>query len=209
MGSEKHAHSFCRHTGNARYGDFLGHAFKMHTDNRKAALDRIASEVYPELRRLAQHYLFAERPSHTLQPTALVHEVYLRMVGQHSPDWVNRAQFLGLAASMMRRILVNYARDRRAAKRDATLMVDVTAAIENQAEVDVLDLSQALERLGALDTEQERVVELRFFGGLSIEETAGVLGISASTVKRHWSTARLFLLHELRTRGSHDASAVE
>src|SRR2546421_12290339 len=108
----------------------------MHPDNPKAALDHIASEVYPELRRLAQHYLVAERPSHTLQPTALVHEVYLRMVGQRSPDWVNRAQFLGLAAGMMRRILVNYARDRRAAKRDATLMVDVTAAIEKQAEVD-------------------------------------------------------------------------
>jgi RNA polymerase sigma-70 factor (ECF subfamily) len=173
-------------------------------DYSKEALDRMAPEVHSELRRLARHYLTGERNGHTLQPTALVHEAYLRLTSQRSVDWCNRAQFVALAASMMRRILVNHARKRNAAKRDsdaAPLLVDTSARFGVMSSVDMVDLSRALDRLGELDEQQEKIVELRFFGGLSIEETAEALGVGASTVKRDWATARLFLMRELSSQG--------
>jgi RNA polymerase sigma-70 factor (ECF subfamily) len=168
----------------------------------------MAPEVYSELRRLAHHYLASERNSHTLQPTALLHEAYMRLVSQRSVDWCNRTQFVGLAANMMRRILVNHARDRNAAKRnsdDATLLLESRVQFSSAVTPDIVDLNRALDRLGALDSQQERIVELRFFGGLSIEETAGVLGIGSATVKRDWATARLFLMRELSSQGARDS----
>jgi len=156
--------------------------------------------VYDELRRLARFYLSRERGGHTLQPTALVHEAYLRLVGQHSVDFSNRAQFLGLAASMMRRILINYARARAVAKRnheEEGLRVDSGGELSEQPTVDLLDLHRALERLGEMDARQERIVELRFFGGLSIEETAEVMDLAPVTIKRDWATARLWLMRQM------------
>ncbi len=156
--------------------------------------------VYEELRRLARHFLADERAGHTLQPTALVHEAYIRLVNQQAADWRNRAQFLGLAASMMRRILINHAQARNAAKRNGKAeLVTFTDALGvfTQPQIDVLSLNLSLEELTRLDPQQGRVVELRYFGGLSIEETAEVLGISPSTVKREWGTARLWLLQQM------------
>ena len=170
------------------------------SDHNKMALDKMAPQVYAELRRLAHQYLTKERNAHTLQPTALVHEAYMRLVKQREVDWCNRTQFVGLTANMMRRILINHARDRKAAKRDrdaTPLLVDSTVRFGAVATVDMVDLNRALDRLGAMDAQQERIVELRFFGGLSIEETAEVLGLGTTTVKRDWTTARLWLMREL------------
>jgi RNA polymerase sigma factor (TIGR02999 family) len=169
----------------------------------KAALDEMMPLVYDELRRIARHYLERERADHTLQPTALVHEAYLRLVGQHSVDWQNRAQFLGVAAQMMRRILVNHAEAHKAAKREGyanrvTLAPGVDAEAISQSEIDIVDLDTALNRLAELDVKQAKVVELRFFGGLTIEETAEVVGVSPATIKREWTIARMWLLRELQ-----------
>jgi RNA polymerase sigma-70 factor (ECF subfamily) len=156
--------------------------------------------LYEELRRLARHFLASERPDHTLQPTALVHEAYIRLVKQNAVDWSNRAHFLGVAASMMRRILINYAKARKTAKREGyseALTLDDSLGVFQDPQVDLIDLDQSLEQLSALDPQQGKVVELRYFGGLSVEETAEVLGISVATVKREWSTARLWLLHQM------------
>ncbi len=156
--------------------------------------------VYEELRRLARHFLAAERSDHTLQPTALVHEAYLRLIDQHSVDWRNRAHFLAIAATMMRRILINHAEAHRAAKREGgaqVLSLEDAFGIFTDPRVDLLDLNAALDRLSGLDPQQGRVVELRYFGGLSIEETAEALEISPATVKREWSTARLWLMHQM------------
>jgi RNA polymerase sigma-70 factor, ECF subfamily len=164
------------------------------------ALEQMTPLVYQELRRLARYYLRRERPGHTLQPTALVHEVYFRLIDQRRVDWRNRAQFLGLAASMMRRILVNHARDRAAAKRGGGAeKVSLRFADEpaERAGVDVLALSRALDRLAANDERKGRVVELKFFGGLTTEEIGHVLDISAATVEREWSFARAWLYQEL------------
>jgi RNA polymerase sigma-70 factor (ECF subfamily) len=164
------------------------------------ALEQMTPLVYQELRRLARYYLRRERPGHTLQPTALVHEVYFRLIDQRRVDWRNRAQFLGLAASMMRRILVNHARDRAAAKRGggaekvSLRFADEPAA---RAGVDVLALSRALDRLAANDERKGRVVELKFFGGLTTEEIGHVLDVSPATVEREWSFARAWLYQEL------------
>jgi RNA polymerase sigma-70 factor, ECF subfamily len=166
----------------------------------KSALDRMTPVLYDELRKLARHFLAAERPDHTLQPTALVHEAYIRLVDQRAADWRNRAQFLGLAASMMRRILINHAEAHHAAKRSGNVeRVTLTDALGvfTRPEIDVLGLNLALDELARLDPQQGRVVELRYFGGLSIEETAEVLGISPATVKREWGTARLWLLQQM------------
>jgi len=166
----------------------------------KAALDEMTPVMYDELRRLARHFLSAERPDHTLQPTALVHEAYLRLVGQRSVDWRNRAHFLGIAATMMRRILLKHAEARNAAKRQgyaAALSLEDALGVFTNPQVDLLALNESLEELSKLDPQQGRVVELRYFGGLSIEETAEVLGISPATVKRDWSTARLWLLQQM------------
>ena len=166
----------------------------------KAALDALMPLVYDELRRLAHHYLQRERPDHTLQSTALVHEAYARLVGQNLPEWQNRAHFFGVAAQLMRQILVDYARSHRAGKRGGSackLPLDDAESHTSIADVDVVALDDALQTLARLDPQQSRVVELRFFAGLSIEDTSEVLGVSPSTVKRDWNTARVWLYREL------------
>lgn len=173
----------------------------------REAMDRLMPIVYDELRRLAAGYLKGERPGHTLQPTALVHEAYLRLVRQDRVEWQNRAHFFGIAARMMRRVLVDHARRRQAEKRDAggfRLTLQLGEAFEAARDPELLELDQALGRLERLDADQARVVELRFFGGLTVEETAVVLGISTATVKREWRTAKAFLRDEM---ASGDAGA--
>ena len=166
----------------------------------RGALERLMPLVYGELRQLAASHLRSERGDHTLQPTALVHEAYLRLVGQRSVSWANRAHFFGIAAQMMRRVLVDHARRRLAAKRSpGTLRIDLgeeTAAAPDRMP-ELLALDRALTELERLDPRQARVVELRFFAGLSVEETAEVAGVSSATVKREWRTARAFLRHEI------------
>ena len=169
----------------------------------KQALDEMTPQLYEELRGLARYFLSAERQSHTLQPTALVHEAYLRLIDQRAVDWRNRAHFLGMAATMMRRILINYAEARRAAKREAqaqAISLDEALGIAAGSPIDVLDLDRSLARLSEVDPQQGRVVELRCFGGLTVEETAEVMGVSPATVKREWSTARLWLLQQMSGR---------
>ena len=155
--------------------------------------------VERELHRLAHAYMRREDPNHTLQTTALVNELYLRLAGIDALQWRDRAHFLAMAATLMRRVLVDYARQRARDKRGAGL--SVTTLDENviapQRAVDVVALDEALERLAAVDPQQSRVVELRFFVGLSVEETAEAIGISPATVKRDWATAKLWLYHQL------------
>jgi len=165
------------------------------------AREALIPVVYDELRRLARRHLRHERADHTLQSAALVNEAYLRLARQEPPQWQNRAHFFGVAAQMMRHILVDHARNRLAAKRGGgaprfTLEVDV--ALEQRADVDLIALDAALEKLAALDSQQSRLIELRFFGGLSIEETAVVMGVSPATVKREWMTARAWLRREMK-----------
>jgi len=171
-------------------------------------LDALFPVVYDELRRLAGRFLKRERAGHTLQPTALVHEAYMRLSEQRRIGWEDRARFFGAAAQTMRRILVNHARDRRAAKRGGgaapiTLDVDSDAAlglVSESPDEDLLAVDEALTALAALDPRATRVVELRYFAGLSIEETAEVLGISPATVKREWASARAWLRREVARR---------
>lgn len=156
--------------------------------------------VYAELHRLAASYLVRERSDHTLQPTALVNEAYLRLINQNSVQWENRAQFFGIAAQMMRRVLVNHARDRHADKRGGhALRVSLDDAISffEERDVNLVALDDALNSLSELDPQQSKIVELRFFGGLTVEEVAAQLDISPATVKRDWSTAKLWLLREV------------
>jgi RNA polymerase sigma factor (TIGR02999 family) len=164
------------------------------------ALDALTPLVYDELRRMARRYLQRERMGHTLQSTALVNEAFLKLIDQQV-SWQNRAHFFGMAAQFMRRILVDHARGRHAAKRGGEaackLTLDEGIAIASQRDVDVIALDGALERLASLDPQQARIVELRFFAGLSIEETAEVLDISPATVKRDWAMARAWLFREL------------
>jgi RNA polymerase sigma factor (TIGR02999 family) len=169
----------------------------------QAALNELLPQVYGELRRLANYYLRQERPGHTLQATALVHEAYLRLVDAKEIDWQNRAHFFGIAAVRMRHILVEYARSRQAAKRGGgEYRLSVSEADERAEEPDVnlLALDDALQRLEALDPQKARIVELRYFGGLTIEQTAEVLNISPATVKRDWSMARAWLRTEIRDK---------
>ena len=167
----------------------------------RAALDEMLPSIYAELKRLARVYLGRERADHTLQPTALVHEAYLKLVDQREVDWRNRAHFLGVAAGAMRRVLLHHAERRNAGKRDGLLdritLDEAIATLERSAAVDFLDLNAALDRLQRLDARQARLVELRVFGGLTIDEAAEVLGISPATVKRDWNVARLWLRREL------------
>lgn len=158
------------------------------------ALDQLLPLVYDELRRLARSYLRRERSQHTLQSTALVHEAYLRLVDQNV-DWQSRAHFFGIAAQMMRRILVDHARARHAAKRGDGLKVtlDEGMALAEAQSLDVLALDRALNELAKVDEQQGKVVELRYFAGLSIEETAEAMSISAATVKREWTMAKAWL----------------
>jgi RNA polymerase sigma factor (TIGR02999 family) len=156
--------------------------------------------VYDELRRIARRYLQGERVGHTLQSTALVNEAYMRMVAQDLPEWQNRAHFFAVAAQLMRQILVDHARSHRASKRGGNFhKVTLTEAeqLPVATDVNILALDDALKNLAEMDPQQCRVVELKFFAGLSIEDTAEVLGISASTVKRAWVTARAWLYREL------------
>lgn len=164
--------------------------------------------VYNELRRVAHNQLRKERPEHTLQTTALVHEAYLSLIKQQQPtEFVNRAHFFAICANLMRQILVQYARRRKAAKRDAgyKLTFDSDIALPQSRSVDLVALDDALNELAKLDPQQSRIVELRFFAGLSIEDTAEVLGISPATVKRHWTTARVWLHDEISRAESHEA----
>jgi RNA polymerase sigma factor (TIGR02999 family) len=167
----------------------------------EAALNQLMPLVYGELRRLAQAYLRRERSNHTLQSTALVNEAFLRMVSQQDVQWKNRAHFYGIAAQMIRRILVDYARSQHAEKRGAgavKLELDEAMAVAQPGqEVDLLGLNDALDKLAQLDERQSRVVELRFFAGLSIEETAEVLHLSPASIKREWQTARAWLFREM------------
>ncbi len=166
----------------------------------RTALDSLLPLVYSELRRIANHFLQDERPDHTLQSTALVHEAYLRLAQQDLPQWQNRAHFFAVAAQLMRQILVDYARSHRASKRGGhvyKLALDEAEEQPQALEVDIVALDDALKSLAEMDSQQSRVVELKFFGGLSIDDTAEVLGISASTVKRDWITARAWLFREL------------
>ena len=166
----------------------------------KAALDELMPVVYQELRRLAQNYLSDERRGHTLQTTALVHEAYLRLVDQRSVNWQNRAQFFGVAAQMMRRILINHAVDRQAQKRQGyatKVSLDDAVSFFEQREVDLMALDEALNGLAELVAQQARIVELRFFAGLTIEEVAEVMDLSPATIKREWESAKLWLRRQL------------
>lgn len=165
------------------------------------AREALIPVVYDELRRLARRHLWRERPDHTLQSAALVNEAYLRLVRQEAPQWQNRAHFFGVAAQLMRHILVDHARNRRAAKRGAgapLLALDPGIAPAQKPEVDLVALDDALSKLAALDAQQARLIELRFFGGLSIEETSVLLGVSPATIKREWATARAWLRREMK-----------
>jgi RNA polymerase sigma-70 factor (ECF subfamily) len=165
------------------------------------ALEKLLPSLYDELHRQAIGALSRERAGHTLQPTALVNEVYLRLVDQNKMKWQNRAQFFGIAAQMMRRILVSHARARRAAKRgggETCITLEEGLAQAPQRDVNLLAVDEALTRLEAIDPEKSRMVELRFFSGLSVEETAAVMGVSPRTIDRQWQTAKAWLFRELR-----------
>jgi RNA polymerase sigma-70 factor (ECF subfamily) len=165
------------------------------------ALPKLIPLIYNELRRLAAHFLRDEREGHTLQPTALVHEAYLRLAGQNRAEWQNRAQFMAVAAQVMRRILVDYARQHVAAKRGggappADFQISNIAVGVEQSE-ETLAIDEALARLAVLDPQQARVVEMRYFGGLTVEETAEALSIAPRTVKREWALAKAWLRTEI------------
>jgi RNA polymerase sigma factor (TIGR02999 family) len=167
--------------------------------NQKALAELIPA-VYDELRRLAAYYLRRERSDHTLQATALVHEAYLRLVDQRHVDWKNRSHFLGVAAHLMRRVLLMHAREHRAAKRGGSaqkISLDEAAIFSPAQADDLLILDELLNRLAILDAQQERIVEMRFFAGLSVEETADLMGISTATVKRDWAMAKAWLAREM------------
>ena len=171
----------------------------------KQGLDQMLPVVYEELHRLATQYLSREATGHTLQPTALVNEAYLRLVDQQRVDWRNRAQFLGVAAQMMRRILVNHARDRAALKRGGNaeqVSLSLLESPSGRPDVDLIALEGALERLAAIDERKCRVVELRFFGGLTTDEIGEVLQISGATVEREWAFARVWLFDAIEGKGA-------
>lgn len=172
-------------------------------DGDREALDTLMPIVYAELRRMAHGYLQRERSDHTLQSTALVHEAYVRLVGQKLPQWQNRAHFFGVAARLMRQILVEYARGHQAAKRGGNackITLEEGSIAPQKSDLDVVVLDDALQDLAKLDQQQSRIVELRFFAGLSIDDTSEVLGISPATVSREWMTARIWLHREISRR---------
>jgi len=165
------------------------------------ALEKLLPIIYDELHRQAVRAFSRERAGHTLQPTALVNEVYLRMADQHEMKWQNRAQFFGIAAQMMRRILVSHARARHAVKRgggETRITFEEGVAVAPERDVNLLAIDEALTRLETVDPEKSRMVELRFFSGLSIEETAEVMGVSPRTIDRQWQTAKAWLYREIR-----------
>ena len=166
----------------------------------KAALDKLMPLIHQELRRLAHHYMSRERTGHTMQTTALVNEAYLRLVNREGVNWQNRAHFFAIASQLMRHILVDHARSHAYAKRGGgaqTISLDEAMVVSQERAADVVALDDVLKELAHIDPQQSRIVELRFFGGLTIEETAVVLGLSPATIKREWSTARAWLYHEL------------
>jgi RNA polymerase sigma factor (TIGR02999 family) len=173
----------------------------------REALEKLVPLVYKELREIAHYHLQRERPGHTLQSAALVHEAYLRLADQKPFEADNRAHFLAVASRLMRQILVDYARSHAAAKRGADLRVELDAAmiLPQERNAEVIALDEALKTLSQIDEQQSQIVEMRFFGGLSIEEIGEVLGISRSTVKREWNVAKAWLVREMR-RDSHGES---
>lgn len=194
------------------------------SDGDRSAIDQVIPLVYDELRRMAQRQLRHERDGHTLQSTGLVHEAFMKLAEQDGPArWESRAHFLGWTATLMRHILVDHARARQAAKRGGGVAIESLDALMDDTHgqaavaaqvgaggsepIDVIAMDQALQRLEALDPQQGRVVELRFFGGLSVAETCEALGISPATVKREWATARAWLLRELGLAGAPPAAA--
>ena len=169
----------------------------------RAALDALVPLVEQELRRLAHRYMGRERVDHTLQTTALVNEAYVRLVNRKNVKWQNRAHFFGIAAQLMRTILVDHARSRTSAKRGGAagrLQLDEALVVSEQKATEVIALDDALNQLALMDAQQSRIVELRFFGGLTVEETAEVLHLSPATIKREWSTAKAWLYRELAKR---------
>ena len=166
----------------------------------EAALDALIPAVYQELRRMANYYLRGENAGHSLQPTALVHEAYLRLIDQTKVDWQNRAHFFGVAAQMMRRILVDHAKAKHRAKRGGTatkVSLDETVNLSDERAAELVALDDALKVLDELDERKSRIVELRYFGGLTVDETAQVLGVSDKTVMRDWSLAKAWLYQQL------------
>ena len=168
----------------------------------RGAVDLLLPVIYDELRKLAANYLRRERPDHTLQPTALVHEAYLRLVDQSRVNWQNRAHFFGVAAQIMRRLLVDHARKHNAEKRGQdfqklSLDENIDRAVERSGELIALD--DALKALAVFDEQKARIIELRYFGGLSIEETADILGVTPTTIKRHWRMAKAWLYGEMQS----------
>lgn len=176
------------------------------SDGDRAALDKLLPLVYDELHRLAARYLRRERPDHTIQATALVNEAYLRLIEQRDTDWSNRAHFFAIAAQLMRRILVDHARAQHAAKRGGsacklTIIEAMDLPDDRRRDIDMIALDDALNLLESKDPQKSRIIELRFFGGLTIEETAEVLGISLTTVKADWRLARAWLYRKLKNGG--------
>jgi RNA polymerase sigma-70 factor (ECF subfamily) len=166
------------------------------------ALSELMPLIYAELKRLAGYYLRQERPNHTLQATALVHEAYVRLVGQRQQQWQNKSQFVRVAASIMRRILVDYSRNHDAEKRGGKggkVLLDETRIVLKGRTADIVAVDEVLNRLAEIDPQQAHVVELRFFAGLNIEEAAGALGISPATVKRDWNVAKTWLAREMKS----------
>ena len=186
---------------NARNNSDITQLLIAWSDGRREALDDLMPMVYADLRRVAAGYMRREGAGHALQPTALVHEAYVRLIDQKQVKWRNRAHFFGVAAGLMRRILVDHARRRRAEKRggdwERVTLTGDEVATDAHKEIDVLALDEALERLAEFDPQQERIVELRYFGGLTIEETAEIVGISAATVVREWTIAKAWLRADL------------
>jgi len=181
------------------------------TKGNYAAQEKLVPLVYDQLKELARRYMRRERTDHTLQTTALVHEAYLKLVHQQSPNWQGRAQFFGIAAQLMRRILIDHARHHLREKRggaQVVLPLNEVLAFSPEHSEDLLKLDEALDRLAKLDPRQSRIVELRFFGGLSVEETSKFLGVSPITVKRDWAVAKVWLYGELRPGNGDDAKTV-
>ena len=175
----------------------------------RSALEALTPLVYAELRRLAQSYLRSEAPGHTLQPTALVHEAFLRLHDRNAPDCQSRSQFYGLAAHLMRQILIDHARGRQAQKRGGPavhLSLEEGLVVSPERDADLVALDDALERLASVDPRKSQVVELRFFGGLDVEEIAEVLKVSEKTVRRDWQFAKAWLVHELRGEQGDDGA---
>lgn len=174
------------------------------TAGKTQALEALLPIVYGELRRLANNYLRRERADHTLQPTALVHEAYMKLIDQRNVKWQNRAHFFGVAANVMRRILVDHARKHNAEKRGGEFskeqLEEALVVVSDERSFELLALDEALENLAQMDPQKARIVELRYFGGLSVEETAEVMGVSEITVKRHWKLAKAWLYGQIVRR---------